>query len=136
MSHNIAQSNTLAELEHVLGESLDKLSDAARLIRAAERLDSTVNLKKLGSAIHDIWQIREAIYVLEPAVKPDLVSEYEADTERFNRLNALYDTAVQYEQQGNVVKATAVFHQLLQSTDSGFFVRHAQAGLYRLSLIK
>ncbi len=136
MPNNKVQSNILAELDHVLGESLDKLSDAARLVRVAEQLDTTGNLKKLGSAIHDIWQLREAIYVLEPDVKPDLVSEYEADAERFNNLNALYDEAVQYEQQGNVIKAAAAFKLLLQSTDSGFFVRHAQAGLYRLSLVK
>jgi len=126
----------MASLEHLdflLGEALENIMEAAREVRELHSADTKERLKLLGTATFQLWQIRDAIYRLNPELKRDFVREYEQDKERYEELMKSVNAAVQAERGSHPETAMKLYEQLMRTSRFGFFRMVAEAGLYRIS---
>ena len=121
----------LKELDIVLGEALEHADYSARLIRECDELDTKEHLRKIGHAIIQLWDTRNQIYKLNPELKPELVSEYENDEGRYEKLTQLHTDAYELEQSNDMSSAKKAYEKLLKESNYGHFKRLAEAGLYR-----
>jgi hypothetical protein len=115
----------------LIGEALECATEAGRKVRELGLEPPSSYLHKIGVAVHELWEIRDALYKLHPDIKRDFVSESEVDEIRFNALTALHAEALAAEADGRIAEAAAKFQQLLADSKFGFFKLCAEAGLWR-----
>ena len=124
------------KLEHIdllLGESLECMVEAASELRSIEETDHDKKRRRIGRAIVELWEVRDAIYKNRPDLKRDFVKEQQEDKQRFDELNNLFHKALSFEQDKNNEPAVQLFKELLERSKAGYFTLLAEAGLYRLS---
>ncbi len=125
----------LESLEALLAEALQCLDESAGLIRAIPQLNVDQNLRRVGHAIHSVWDIQDEIYTLRPDLKPSFVAEYEQDSKRYEKLSELANRAHALEAAGNLSEARALFNSLCIAAVSGHFRIVGEAGLYRTNRV-
>ena len=108
----------LKKLDIVLGEALEQVNDAARLLRECKELETDENFQRIGHSINNLWEIREIIYKLKPSLKQDFVSELEGNKRRYGELSSLSGEAHDLEEKGSFDQAIKVYEQLLKKDDS------------------
>ena len=130
--------NSLNHLDLVLGECLEWLAeDAIVEIRNAEAIDSPNKKElsmKIGRIISELWNVRDQIYKINPALKRDFVVELEQDKQRWEDLNKLYLEAQEMEASGKITSAKSLYKELYTISHFGYFCLLAEAGLYRIRL--
>jgi hypothetical protein len=124
---------TLEELEGLLAEALQCLSDAAGVVRGLPELEARTHLKRLGDAINNAWEIRDQIFRIRPDLKPPFVVEHEENRTRYDGLAEIAEEAHDLEESGKTSQARQKFLELHRSSVRGYFRMVAEAGLFRLS---
>lgn len=114
----------------LLGEALEYL---IRTFQEAKKMDDLPKslYVTIGRIISEIWSIRNVLYEIEPSIKRDFVLEYEDDSQRFKRLDDIFNEAVLLEKKGEIEAARRLFSELHNKADFGYFKLLAEAGLYR-----
>ena len=124
------------KLEHIdllLGESLECMVEAASELKSFDEGDPDKKIRRIGRAIVELWEVRDAIYRTRPDLKRDFVKEQQEDKQRFDELNDLFHRAISSEQNKDKESAVVLFKELLEKSKAGYFTLLAEAGLYRLS---
>lgn len=124
------------KLEHIdllLGESLECMVEAASELKSIEESDHNNKVRRIGRAIIELWEVRDAIYKTRPDLKRDFVKERQEDKQRFEELNDLFHKAISCEQNNDKESAVELFIELLEKSKAGYFTLLAESGLYRLS---
>ena len=127
---------SLEQFDLLLGEALECMDKAAGEVREIIAVNQKDCLRRLGRAIAELWEIREAIYGIRPDLKRDFVQEYEQDKERYEKLHHKHKQADLAEKQGELELARRLYQELLDTSGFGFFHLVAEAGLYRVSKIE
>jgi hypothetical protein len=118
-------------LDALIGQALECIDEAAREIRELPLEPTNVHVRKIGNAVLELWELRDALYKVHPEIKRDLVVESEMDEARFEALSSLHAEALAAESAGRVREAAATFERLQTDASFGFFKLCAEAGLYR-----
>jgi hypothetical protein len=121
------------QLDLLLGEALENMMGAAAEIRALNMEHTEENIKHIGMATLELWQIRDHIYSVRPDIKRDFVAERERDSQRFEELNDLHHRAGIAEEETDIALARTLYIELLHRSQYGWFRLLAEAGLYRTS---
>jgi hypothetical protein len=125
-----------AHLDALIGQALECLNQAAAEIRDLPFEPATDNVRKIGEATYQLWELRQQLYREHPEAKRDFVVESELNEARFEHLSELLAEASAAETDGRREAAIALFSQLRSESQFGFFQRCAEAGLYRLSHVE
>jgi len=123
----------LDEIDKFIGEALENIMVAAKLIRASDELDTDINLRPIGKATCALWEVRDTIYKIQPDLTPDFVNELSENKIRYEELSKTHELARSFEEDGKLGKALIAFEELLFKAEIGHFKRLAEAGLYRVS---
>jgi hypothetical protein len=126
----------MASFEHLdllLGEALENMMGAAAEIRALDTEHTEEDIKHIGMATMELWEIRDRIYSVRPDIKRDFVVEHERETQRYEELSDLHQRAGTAEEAGNINLARTLYLELLHRSRYGWFTLLAEAGLYRTS---
>ncbi len=124
----------MASLEHLdtlLGEICELLSESANEIRGIQEMESKTNLRKVGNAIVEMWNIREEIYKISPTMKRDFVVERQQNKIRYETLKKICLAAEENERAGMMDAAYDLYKNLHKQSCFGFFRLRAEAGMYR-----
>ena len=124
---------TIESLEGLLAESAQCLNDAAGELRELSQLDLKRNLRRLGTAICEVWEFRAEIHSLRPDLKPIFVTEYESNRERYGQLSERSKEAHRLESAGEFERASQAFTELRAAARRGYFCMEAEAGLFRIA---
>jgi hypothetical protein len=125
---------TMASLEHLdilLGDSLERIVEAADEVRGIDQIDNKAFLMKIGKVVTSVWSIREDLYKIKPSLKRDFVVEREQDKVRYETLDKLFKDALSKEESGNFELARLLYQKLYEVSSFGYFRLLAEAGLYR-----
>lgn len=124
----------MASLDHIdllLGETIERILEAADGIKEKKELDRREHLKRIGRVVAEIWGIREEVHKIRPDLKRDFHVEYDKDRKKFETLNTLFKKAQQFEKDGNIVNSKKLYDDLYRESPFGYFRLLAEAGLYR-----
>ncbi len=121
----------LEAIEQRLAVALTALDSAAGLVREAQELDDSANLRYLGTAINAAWELRETIQKIRPDLKHQMVVERDDDPDRFERLGQIAHSAYEAETSGDLALAAQGLRELLQQSTRGHYALIAEAGLFR-----
>ncbi len=123
----------LDEIDKFIGEALENIMVAAKLIRANDELDTDINLRPIGKSTCALWEVRDTIYKIQPNLKPEFVNELSENKNRYEALSKTHELARSFEEDGKFGQAETAFKELLLEAKIGHFKRLAEAGLYRVS---
>ena len=118
-------------LDALIGQALECANEAAREVRELPLDPADVHVRKIGNAIVELWELRDALYKAYPEIKRDFVVESQVNEERFVALDSLHVEALAAESAGRTQEAAATFARLRAEASFGFFKLCAEAGLYR-----
>ena len=124
---------TIESLEGFLAEAAQCLNDAAGELRELPQVELERNLRRIGTAMNAVWDFRDEIHKLRPDLKPNFVTEIEADHERYNQLSERSTEAHRLEDAGDLEGALEEFGALRDSAKRGYFCMLAEAGLFRIA---
>ena len=125
--------DSLKHVDLLLGESLEYMVEAASELKRFEATDNDKKTMRIGRAICELWEVRDAIYRDRPDLKRDFVKERENDKQRYEELEAIHQKAWSAENSGNIQLAIEAYRELLAKSKAGYFTLLSQAGLFRLS---
>jgi len=123
----------LDEIDKFIGEALENITVAAKLIRTNDELDTDINLLPIGKATYALWEVRNTIYKIQPDLTPDFVNELSENKIQYEELSKTHELACSFEEDGQFKEALTAFEALLLKAKIGHFKRLAEAGLYRVS---
>jgi hypothetical protein len=125
---------SLESLEGLLAEAAQCLNDAAGELRELPQVNLDRNLRRIGAAMNEVWDIRDELHKLRPDLKPIFVVESETDHERYAQLSERTEEAHRLEEAGDLAQAAEAFRALRKAAAGrGYFSIEAEAGLFRLA---
>ena len=126
--------DNLERLDVALGDALEILMVSAELVRKSSVLKVKPQLRRIGNATNLLWEIREAIYSIDPGLEHSTPSEASRTEEEYAKMESLSESAHRSESLGHIGKAIDGFERLRANSTSVHFRRLAEAGLYRVKI--
>jgi hypothetical protein len=121
----------LKSIDLTLTAAANILNVAAQDIRDAGLEPVADNIRRIGTALVEIFEIQQAIHAVRPELKPAYlqVDEHSPDN---RALTIAYAGAWAFEENRNIDSAVAVFAQFLLETDSPMHKEIAENEMARL----
>jgi len=123
---------TLESLEMLLGAACSLLNQAAAEQKELAFEPAKENLKRIGLALHNSWEVRGLIHKVRPDLKPAFVLAHEENPSAYEQFNKTLGEAVKHEQAGSFELAIAVYSRLAKTSPIPYFRRIGEFQANRL----
>jgi nitrate reductase cytochrome c-type subunit len=103
-------------IDRLLSVAAALLDCAAGEIRDANLAPVREKIEKVGRALAEIAELRQSIYVHQPALAPHYLAHPQIDSDANKRLMRCMSTAYEHEQEGDFERARQTFSEYLART--------------------
>ena len=122
-----------AETIHsLLANAARLLDEAATEIRDAHLLDKSTNIRRIGNALAEIFEIQHELYRHRPDLQPEFLRQPAERVDANRALTLAMSEAVEREQRGDIPGAIAAHREFLERESSEHHRDIAAAEIERL----